>query len=59
MKIFLAGLDASHLASRTNGYTQSAHVFPHVLVSFFFYVDPQSHARQSPQNIIPPVKETK
>lgn len=59
MKIFLAGLDASHIASTTNGYTLGAHVFPHILVSFFFYVDPQSHAKRSPQSIIPPAKENK
>lgn len=59
MRVYLAGLDASHLASQTNGYTLGAHEFPHVLVSFFFYVDPKSHARSSPQNIIPKAKETK
>jgi len=54
MRVYLAGLDASHLASKTNGYTLGSKVFPHVLVSFFFYVDPHSHARASPQSILPP-----
>lgn len=59
MKIYLAGLDSSHLVpGSSNGYTQAARLHQRLLVSFFFYVDELSHARIS-NDIIPQPKERK
>jgi len=53
MKIYLAGLDAGHFRSKTNGYTLAAHQHLSVISSFFFYVDEASHAGLS-LSLIPP-----
>ncbi len=46
MLIFLAGLDLSHLQSNSK-YTQAAGIQGSVLMSFFQYSDPSSHASKS------------
>jgi hypothetical protein len=57
VKVILAGLDGGHLKSATNGYSMAAGEYGEVLVSFFFYVDPSSHAGRSTQ-LIPDNKES-
>jgi hypothetical protein len=44
VRIFLAGLDASHLRSEGHPYHQAARLHGDILASFYFYVDGASHA---------------